>query len=181
MNKVIKISTASDILEEYIDTPIGKLLQYHNLNAEFQNYEKAPLLIGMCMDHRKQLNIPKKFAYIIRTGGANLNYSEFHISYALGVGGIKHIALIGHNNCGMVNINERKTAFIEGLENSAGWNKEKATEYFETNVGKYDIGNEIDFILNQASQLRKIFPKIVVAPLIYLVEDNKLYLIKENT
>lgn len=180
MERLIKVSTESDILTEYVGTPIGNLLQYHNLNTEFQNYEKAPLLIGMCMDHRKRLNIPKKFAYIIRTGGANLNYSEFHISYALGVGGINHIALIGHNNCGMVNINERKLAFIEGLEKSAGWSREKATEYFEANVDKYDIGNEIDFILSQTLQLRKNFPKIVIAPLMYSVNDNKLYLISEQ-
>ncbi len=61
------------------------------------------------MDNRKQLNIPNNFAYILRTGGGNLRYSEFKISYAIAVGGVKALALIGHNRCGMVNLmNKRK-------------------------------------------------------------------------
>jgi carbonic anhydrase len=77
------------------------------------------------MDNRKHLHIPDNFAYIIRSGGANLRYSEFKVSYAISAGGIKHIALIGHNNCGMVNLNSRKDQFVYGLEQNAGWTKKK--------------------------------------------------------
>ena len=40
----------------------------------------------MCMDNRKHLHIPDNFAFIIRSGGANLRYSEFKVSYAIAVG-----------------------------------------------------------------------------------------------
>ena len=75
------------------------------------------------MDNRKSLRIPDNFAYIIRTGGANLRYSEFKVSYAIAVGNVEHIALIGHNNCGMVNLVSKKEQFINGLVDKAGWEK----------------------------------------------------------
>ena len=115
MNQIIEINKKEDILPEYRNTPIGLLLEYHNLDRSFENYTKAELLVGMCMDNRKHLHIPENFSYIIRSGGANLRYSEFKVSYAISVGGIEHIALIGHNNCGMVGLHERKHLFIEGL------------------------------------------------------------------
>jgi len=180
MSRLIKIFTEADIIAEYVGTPIGKLIQYHNFNEKFSSYDNASLLIGMCMDHRKRLNIPKRFAYIIRAGGANLKYSEFNISYAIGVGKIKHIALIGHNNCGMANIHERKNEFIYGLVQNAGWGKEKAEEHFNNSIPNFEINNEIDFILKQTTQLRENYPKIVIAPLMYSVDDNKLYLINEQ-
>ena len=104
MNRLISISSIKDIPQKYQSTPIGLLLEYHNLNREFENYSEAQLLIGMCMDNRKHLHIPDNFAFIIRSGGANLRYSEFKVSFAISVGDVKHIALIGHSNCGMVNL-----------------------------------------------------------------------------
>jgi carbonic anhydrase len=133
----------------------------------------------MCMDNRKHLNIPDNFAFIIRAGGANLRYSGFKVSFAISVGGVRHIALIGHNHCGMVNLESKKDIFISGLVNNAGWTKEQAEEQFNENAPKFEIGNEIDFILSEAIRLRKVYPKIPIAPMMYLVEDNKLYLIRE--
>jgi len=109
---LIPIEKEEDIFPEYRNTPIGKLLEYHNLGSPFDNYTKAELLIGMCMDNRKSLRIPENYAYIIRSGGGNLRYSEFKVSYAIAIGQLSHIALIGHNNCGMVNLLDRKDAFI---------------------------------------------------------------------
>jgi len=105
MNQLVDIKKREDIFPEYRHTPIGLLLEYHNLNRPFDTYAQAQLLIGMCMDNRKHLHIPDNFSYIIRSGGANLRYSEFKVSYAIAVGEVQHIALIGHNNCGMVNLN----------------------------------------------------------------------------
>ena len=79
---LIKIDRIECIPEEYKNTPIGELLAYHNLGKTYQQYQQAQLLIGMCMDNRKHLSIPDNFAYIIRSGGANLRYSEFRVSYA---------------------------------------------------------------------------------------------------
>lgn len=180
MDRLVKISTIDDIFTEYRQTPIGLLLEYHNLNREFESYDKAQLLVGMCMDNRKHLHIPDNFAFIIRSGGANLRYSEFKVSYAIAVGQVKHIALVGHNNCGMVNLISRKGEFIEGLVNNAGWNKERADEHFMNFAPMFEIGNEIDFILNEAIRLRLKYPKITIAPMHYKIEDNRIYLIREK-
>jgi carbonic anhydrase len=44
----------------------------------------------------------------------------------------------------------------------------------------FEIGNEIHFILSETQRLRMRYPKILVAPLLYKVEDNLLYQIKES-
>ena len=179
MNRLLSIESTDDILPKYRNTPIGLLLEYHNLDRPFDNYEKAELLVGMCMDNRKHLHMPDNFAFIIRSGGANLRYSEFKVSFAIAVGQVRHIALIGHNNCGMVNLISRKDEFIKGLV-EIGWEKEKAEEHFTHYEPMYEIGSETDFILSEAKRLRYRYPNIKIAPMLYLVDDNKLYFIKEE-
>lgn len=163
----------------YRKTAIGLLLEYHNLNREYEPYTAAQLLVGMCMDSRKHLHIPDNFAFIIRAGGANLRYSEFKVSYAISVGGIRSIALIGHDQCGMVNIIARKQLFIDGLVEQAGWERKAAEEHFDHFAPMFEIGNEVDFVLSEVKRLRLRYPKIPVAPMLYKVEDNRLYLIEE--
>ena len=179
MNRLVKITSPEDIFPEYRQTPVGLLLEYHNLNKPFDSCVKANILIGMCMDNRNHLHIPDNFAYIIRAGGANLRYSEFKVSYAIAIGDIQHIAIIAHNNCGMVNLIARKNLFIQGLSEKAGWDKEWAEEHFMHFAPMFEIGNEIDFVLSEAKRLRLRYPKITVAPLYYRVEDNLIYLLKE--
>ena len=87
MNRLISVSSVNDISSEYQNTPIGLLLEYHNLHRPIDDFLQACLLIGMCMDNRKRLRIPENFAYIIRSGGANLKFSEFKVSYAVAAGG----------------------------------------------------------------------------------------------
>ncbi|MBF0594707.1 MAG: carbonic anhydrase [Candidatus Omnitrophica bacterium] len=173
-NKIIPVKKKSDIPKEYRNNPIGLLLEYHNLDRPFECYSQARLLIGMCMDNRKHLHMPDNFAFIIRSGGANLRYSEFKVSYAIAVGDVRHIALIGHNHCGMVNLIARKEQFINGLVNRAGWRKEAAEEHFMNLALMHEIGNEVDFIMSETTRLRKRYPKIKVAPLYYRVEENLL-------
>lgn len=178
MHRLFPVSIKDDIFPEYQNTPVGLLLEYNNLNREYEAYTQAQLLIGMCMDNRKHLHIPDNFAYIIRAGGANLRYSEFKVSYAIAVGGVTCIALIGHNQCGMVNLMSRKEAFIQGLVERAGWERELAEQHFTNFTPMFEIGNEIDFVLSEAQRLRSRYPKIFVAPLFYKVEDNLLYQVK---
>ncbi|MFH2104180.1 MAG: carbonic anhydrase [Chloroflexota bacterium] len=180
MDRVTPISSAEDIFPEYRNTPIGLLLEYHNLDRDYDSYTNAQLLIGMCMDNRKHLRIPDNFAYIIRAGGANLRYSEFKVSYAIAVGEVRSIALIGHTHCGMVNLIARRDLFIQGLVEHAGWSREWAEEHFMHFAPMFEIGNETDFVLGEAKRLRLRYPKIQVAPLLYRVEDNLLYLLSES-
>ena len=179
MNRLISINKVSDIPAKYRGTPIGRLLEYQNLERPFQPYSQAQLLIGMCMDSRKLLRIPDNFAFVLRTGGANLRYSEFKVSYAIAVGGVSHIALITHDHCGMVNLPARKDPFIKGLVKKGGWKKRDAEEHFRNFSHLFEIGNETDFVLSEVKRLRLRYPKVKVAPMFYKVHNSKLFLLKE--
>jgi carbonic anhydrase len=179
MQRLRAVTSVKDIPEPYSNTPVSKLFEYHNMGHPFKNYERAELLVGMCMDNRKYLHIPDNFAYIIRSGGANLRYSEFKVSYAIAVGKVAHIVLIGHNHCGMVNLMSRRNDFIEGLISVAGWDKERAEEHFMNYAPMFEVGNEIDFTLSETKRLRMRYPRIMIAPLYYKLEENRLYYIEE--
>jgi carbonic anhydrase len=178
--RLITIDRLADIPGPYRRTPIGRLLEYHNLGRRQQRYSKAQLLVGMCMDSRKHLRIPDNFAFIIRAGGANLRHSEFKVSYAIGVGGVSCIALIGHNHCGMVNLESRKRLFVRGLMKRGGWTRTDAEQHFRKLSATFEIGNEINFVLSVVKRLRLRYPKVTVAPMLYKVEDNRLYVLSER-
>lgn len=175
--KIIKVTDIDQIPDNLINTPIGDLIKFQNLKKERENYEYAKLLIAMCMDNRKQLRIPENFAYIIRTGGANLRYSEFKVSYAIAIGGIKHIALIAHNKCGMVNLVSKREEFINGLVKNAGWDRARSEEHFMNYAPMFEIDNEIEFVINESKRLSSKYTGILVTPLFYNVDDNMISLI----
>lgn len=177
-DRLLPVRAASDIPPALRDTPVGRLLEYHNLERPFDHYDRAALLIGMCMDHRKQLRLPDQFAYILRAGGANLRPSEFKVSYAIAVGGVRSIALIGHTECGMSGLDSRRKEFITGLV-GVGWDRDEAERHFRESVPLFEIGDEIDFVIAESARLRARYPAVSVAPLIYRVEDGRLYLVRE--
>ncbi len=100
------------------------------------------------MDHRNRLRIPENFAYIMRSGGADFRGLEFQISFAIGVGGVRVIALIGHDHCVFA-----ATSEIVG----AG-----------------------EFVRSQARHLRLQYPKVLVAPLMYGLQDGMLYQLEDS-
>lgn len=179
MDPLIVIDRSADIPEKYQGSPIGLLVEYQNHLRPHDPYSSAQILVGMCMDNRKALDVPENFAYILRTGGANMRASGFKISYAIAVGGVRHIAIAGHNHCNMVNLMQRKEAFISGLVDGAGWDRQKAEDHFLNLVPMFEIGNETDFVLSEVRRLRAEYPKITIAPLLYRIEDNHLSFIKE--
>ena len=180
MSSLKKLKSLNDLPKEYHQTPISQLVAYHNFREEHKDYEKAQMLIGSCMDFRTRLTIPNKFAFVIRNGGANLHYSEFHIAYALSVAQLKHMAVIGHTDCGMVNLNARKDIFIAGLAENVGWDEGNAERFFNHYAPQFEIRDAVEFTLKQVNMLRKRFPEIQIIPLIHNVEDHLLYLIEEN-
>lgn len=174
------ITALSDISPEVRGTPIEDLLRYHNMGATHSPYDQAEVLVGMCMDHRERLSIPENFAYVIRAAGCNLRYTEFQISYAVAIGGVSAIALVGHTHCGMVNLMHRRDPFISGLVRRGGWQREWAEARFMNSVAMFEIGNEIDFLVAEARRLRGRYPTLPVVPLIYCVEDHRLYQVNEQ-
>jgi carbonic anhydrase len=180
MVRITAVSHREDIPPSVSSGPVGLLLEYHNLNREFDPYHSAQLLIGMCMDNRKNLRLPDNFAYVIRAGGANLKPSEFKVSYAISVGGVRTIALIAHTQCGMVNLKERRDPFIEGLVEGAGWDKASAQEHFDNFAPIFEIGDAVNFVLQESVRLSRLYRGIQVVPLLYKVEDNRLYLLQND-
>ena len=63
MNRLIRITKPEDVFPQYRNTPISMLLEYHNLNREFETYSQAQMLISMCMDNSLPIlvfNLTKK-------------------------------------------------------------------------------------------------------------------------
>ena len=178
LKHLTQVRSSGDIPRALRRTPFDRLFGYHNLGLPFRSHDSAELLVCMCMDNRKQLRLPDNFAYILRTGGGNIRYSEFKISYAVGIGGVKHIAMIAHDNCGMVNLASKRKAFVAGLMKNAGWTRKRAMDYFVTYAPLFEIGDEMDFVLAEARRLALKYPKVKVLPMYYRLADGKLYLIK---
>ena len=180
VDRLLRIAASGDIPRALRATPFGRLLAYHNLGAAPAPHKTAELLVCMCMDNRLQLRLPENFACILRTGGGNVERNEFKVSYAVAVGGVRHIALIAHDGCGMVNLSARRKAFISGLVEGAGWSPMEAMNHFNENAPLFEIGNELIFVGSEARRLGLRYPKIKVVPMFYRIADNKLYLIREG-
>jgi carbonic anhydrase len=179
MPAIIPVNYRDDILPEYRRTPVELLLEYHNLGRAIGTTSAPQMLIGMCMDSRKSLRIPNDFAFVLRTAGANMRDNEFRISYAISVGGVRTIVLIAHTDCGMAKLQVNRERFIRGLMDAAGWDEARARKHFEDSAPKFGIRDEVDFVLKEAARLRSIYPRIDIVPLLYRVEDDLLYQLKE--
>ena len=172
---LVPVRAESDILPEYRDTPVGRLLRYHNLGAALPaTAGHAELLVGMCMDNRKELRVPNEFAYVLRAAGANLRAREFDVSYAVAVGGVSALALLAHTDCGMSQLTPRHDAFVRGLVERGGWARADAERHFLEYVARYEIGEPVAFVVAEAARLRARYPGLLVAPLLYRVEDDQL-------
>lgn len=169
------IDSFDKIPSEYINTPIQKLLEFHNLNIPYDVYIQPKILIGTCMDYRINLRIPPNFGFIIRNGGASLKHNDFQVAFAMAVGGCEAIAVIGHTDCGMVNLHTKHNAFIEGMIGKLKFEPSEAEKFFNTKSSENEISNEIEFTRKQAQQLKYKYPDIPVIALIYEVKDGLLY------
>jgi carbonic anhydrase len=54
--------------------------------------------------------------------------------YAIAIGDVNSIALIGHSNCRMVGFSAKKDPFIQGLVQITGWEPKRALEQFTQNL-----------------------------------------------
>ena len=166
-----------EVPEPYRKTPIEDLLAYHNWGETQRSYAQADLLVGMCMDHRKRLRIPENFAYVMRAAGANFRGLEFQMSFAISVGGVRAMAIIGHDQCGMSGLDGKRDAIINGLIDGAGWERDAAERHFDECAPSYEIGDPVKFTLAQVQGLRQQFPEVVVASLFYELGDGMLRVI----
>lgn len=177
---LLPVVSADDVLPQYRQTPVGLLLEYQNLNRSFDTYPTAQLLVGMCMDNRKMLRVPDNFAYILRAGGANFQRHQFKMSFAIAIGGVRALAIIGHDQCGMVGLRQRREAFVHGLVANAGWSAEDAAAHFDKYAADFEIHDAGEFVCAEAVRLRQYYPKVLVAPLFYRVDEGLLYQLQED-
>ena len=174
MTNIVPVARQSDILAAYRESPVGRLLEYHNLGRPFEP-EAPRLLIGMCMDSRKALRVPPDFAFVLRTAGANMRDNEFRISYAIAIGGVRTLVLIAHTDCGMTRVAGLHDEFVSGLVDNAGWTVADAERLYAEGVPKFGITDEVAFVMQEADRIQALYPRLVVAPLLYRVEDDLLY------
>jgi carbonic anhydrase len=60
------------------------------------------------------------------------------------------------------------------MEN-AGWRREAAEKHFDALVDRFEIGDPAKFVLSEAKRLRRQYPGLLVAPLVYRMENGSLY------
>jgi carbonic anhydrase len=180
MAELIPVQAAERILPQYRNTPVERLLRYHNLREpQPPTTIQAEILIGTCIDHREELIVPNEFAYVIRTAGGNLRNHEFQISYVIAAAKVTTLALLVHTDCGMSHVTKKRETFISGLVERGGCTLEEATRQFEEHASVYEIGDPVTFVLTETARIRRLYPKILVAPILYQVEDDKLVQILE--
>ncbi len=175
MTRIVAVNERADILPGYVGTSVEVLLAFHNLELEPASQPERDLLIGMCMDSRKAIRMPSDFAFVLRTAGANMRDNEFRISYAIAVGGVRTIVLVAHTDCGMKRVASQRDQFVQGLMEHAGWDEARAERMFAEGVPKFGITDEVGFVMGEADRLRGLYPKLAVVPLLYRVEDDRLY------
>jgi len=178
---LLPVASRNDVPAAYRTTAIADLLAYHNGFGEApSSYTHPAVLVGMCMDHRKKLRIPDKFAYVMRAAGANFTGMEFQMSFAIAVGGVRAVAIIGHDQCGMSGLAARKDAFVANLVGDAGWNRDAAVQHFDQYATRFEIGDPAEFTRAQVRLLRSHYPKLTIAPLLYRLGDGLLHVIDET-
>ena len=175
-----RVTRETDILPVYQQTPVADLLRLHNLDCPRRIYTRPALLIATCMDYRIQLHLPDKFAFVLRLAGANLYQREFDLACALALAGLRHVCLIGHTQCAMVDLTAKRPTFVAGLARAGGWDPTEAGAYFESQIAHFHVADISRFVYQQALRLRTRYPGVLIAPLLLRLEDGLLYQLVEG-
>jgi carbonic anhydrase len=180
MPKLVEVNSPDDILDVYRGTAVEELLRYHNLREPMPTRSGTPkMFVSMCIDFRKFLLIPNEFAYIMRTAGARLRGNEFELLYAVAVGGVSNIVLMGHTDCGMTRVMNQRDQFVAGLGERAGVDEEEAGDIFDELAPGYAIADPVYAMVKEARKLRRKLHGVLIAPLLFNVENDRLIQILE--
>ena len=140
--KVEYIDSISKIPVEWQNTPIEKFIRAENFGEKIEGSGTPELLIAACIEFRYALPIPRMFAYVLRRASGRLIGAEFSLAYILSAG-VKHICLVGHNDCGMTKVEENKQRMINALIEQ-GWYPDRAAEFINTQAGMHQMKDELD-------------------------------------
>lgn len=172
--RLVPIEKEVDIPDRWRESPIETLILSHNFEKEIETTGEPQLIIVTCIEFRYQPRVPASFSYIIRRASGRLVGSEFSLAYVLAKG-VRHMALVGHNDCGMTKVAEYKGAMTDALVEQ-GWYRDCAEEYINQNAARYAITDEVDSLKREYLRLRRLFKKLEIAPLFLSLANSKLYL-----
>ena len=168
------VPNQTDILPAWRGTPVGELLALHNLGTGAGQYAHPQILIATCPEQQTGLRIPAGFALGVNGAAANLKRDPFKVSWAIGIGQVSAIAIVGHTGCGMVGLRERREEFVARMVAVAGWARAAAEQHFDHWGDLYTIEDPAVFAASEAARLRARYPKIPVAALLYDAAEQML-------
>lgn len=161
------------------DSPIEEFIGAHNFGKAIESGSEPRLLIVSCIEFRFRPEIPNNFAYVIRSAGgrmSNLPASEFALAYILAKG-VRHVALVGHNDCGMTRVNQFRPNLAEALVEQ-GWDRKHAEDFIRHNAERFAIEDEIDSLETEYLRLKELFKNIEIAPLFVSLASTRLHIPK---
>ncbi len=176
-NRLSQIVNKEDVPPRWKGSPIEALINAHNFDEAIESASEPKLLIVSCIEYRFRPEVPSMYAYVIRTAGGRLTLdtgSEFALSYILAKG-VRHIALIGHNDCGMTKVEQFKPKLTEALIQQ-GWETEKANSFIEEHSPRFQMGDEIDALKREFQNLKDQFKKVEIAPLFVSLASARLHI-----
>lgn len=166
-----------DLPERWLDSPIEEFIAAHNFETPVEEGTTPKLLVVSCIEFRFMPQIPRNFAYMIRTAGGRITQipgSEFALAYIL-ANGVRHIVTVGHNDCGMTKVEAFKPRLVEALAEQ-GWEQEHAMNFVEAHADRFAIDDEIDALESEYVRMRSLFQKVEIAPLFVSLSSSRLHL-----
>lgn len=171
--KLKPINFTQDIPERWRDTPIEKFIVSHNFDRGAEISGKPELMLVTCIDYRITPKI-EHFAYVLRRASGSLAGLEFELSYALSKG-VKHLVILGHNDCGMTKVPEHREPILNALVEQ-GWSNSSAENFIDKHAPNYAIPGELEALEAEYDRICGMFNNLEVAPLFISLKENKIYL-----
>ncbi len=173
------INDREHIPSRWLETPIEQFIRAHNFDEPVKAAKSPQLLIVSCIEYRFRPEVPAKFAYVMRTAGGKISQlpgAEFALSYIL-ANGVRHIALVGHNDCGMTKVHEFKPKLVAALIEQ-GWDPAHAGVFIEDNAERFAMDDEIDSLEREFNRLKALFKNVEIAPLFISLSSTRLHIPK---
>jgi carbonic anhydrase len=173
---LIEIVDRDDIPLELRDSPVEALIMCLNFGWPVPQSSKPQLLVSTCIEFRFSLPMPRMHSYVIRRASGRLVGSEFTVGYCMSQG-VSHVAMIGHNDCGMTRASQSASKLVDSYVNQ-GWSRKAAQDFVDRQLSRYHMKDELSGLEEEYERLRTIFKKLVIAPLFVSLYDSRLYLPK---
>lgn len=176
IGKLVNFDVREDIPDQWRNTPIEAFIMSQNFGWPVHSTGHPQVLIATCIEFRYSMPVPRNYAYVIRRASGRVIGSEFSVGYTMAKG-VKYLLLIGHNDCGMSKVESVAADVVDAFVDQ-GWRREIAEEYVRKHGNRHAIKDELESLKEEYLRLRKIFPRLKIAPLFVCLYDSKLYLPK---